>query len=304
MEAEALERTQEASRRAHCSPEIQLASITDYSYFYSKFPGHLRCLPLLQGALLSEEEQPQTLRERVKEITEIKMDLDAKLPCGLSFREIHQMKKAGIDKPEFVSWAEWQGPRRLSHRHQLVAHLAALGYSQRDIARNTGFSESRISLLMQGEMMQSQIKLVREVEMNGLGVIQKLDQLSSQAIRVYEQILMDPGQRAALRAKVATDVLDRKLGKPNQRIDVGGSLIKDFITLLKQQDEDRKTMPGQSYQVENSSIDEASLVPEIPAEAFLASPISAPPVSLPQPAAPSPSKDDWFAEKLKGGNDA
>lgn len=254
---------------------------------------------------MSEEKQPETLRERVKEIVEIKMDVDAKLPCGFSYREIHTMKKAGMEKPDAISWAEWQGPRKLSHRHQLIAHLAALGYSQRDIARNTGFSDHRVSMLLKTDLMQAQVKLVREVEMNGLGVTQKLDQLSSQAIRVYEQILMDPHQRAALRAKVATDVLDRKLGKPNQRIEVGGSLIKDFIQLLKQQDEDRKTMPGESVRIEDATISEASLVPEIPAEAFLASPITAPSVSPPsQPAAPSPSKDDWFEKNLKESSNA
>jgi hypothetical protein len=163
-------------------------------------------------------------------------DLDLKLSCGLSRREILQMRRAGMAKPDFVTWADWNGPKKLSHRHMLVAHLAALGYGHKDIARATNISPQQVSNLVNSEILKDTIRQVREVEMQGLGVDQKISQLSSQAIRIYEHALYDPGVRIRDKLRVADAVLDRKLGKPQQRVEIQGSLIGEFYAMLKKLD--------------------------------------------------------------------
>jgi hypothetical protein len=193
-------------------------------------------------------------------------DMDAKLACGLSRREIMQMRRAGMGKPDFVPWADWNGPKKLTHRHMLVAHLAALGYSCKDIARATNISAQRISLLVNSEMLKDTIKQVREIELQGLGIDQKISQLSSQAIRIYEHALFDPGVRIRDKLRVADAVLDRKLGKPQQRVEIQGSLIGEFYSMLKKLDS-KQVIEGEKISNleelnEEAFLPEDALVPE------------------------------------------
>jgi hypothetical protein len=186
----------------------------------------------------SAGESQRSVREAMKDFRPMRMEeasIDDKLSCGFSIREIHQMKKAGMEKPDVITWADWQGPLKMNHRHMLVAHLSALGYQVKDVAKVTHFSESRIKTMLQSNHFQNQIKLIREVELQGVGARQKMKQLSSQAARVYEDILYDPKQKMSIRQKTAQDVLDRDMGKPLQKIENTGSIIKDFYHLLKAQ---------------------------------------------------------------------
>jgi hypothetical protein len=169
------------------------------------------------------------------------MDLDEKLSCGLTRRQIIQMRRAGMEKPDFVSWAEWQGPKQLSHRHMLVAHLAALGYGTKDIARATNFTPVRVGQLLSTDIIKDAVRQIREIELQGLGIDQKINQLSSQAMRIYETALFDPGVKMRDKLRVADQVLDRKLGKPQQRVEIKTSLIGDFYQLLKQMDQKKVT---------------------------------------------------------------
>ena len=186
----------------------------------------------MHETFMSEEEIEQKPQRLPQEL-----ELDTKLPCGLSRREIFQMKRAGMEKPDFVTWADWNGPRKLSHRHMLVAHLAALGYSNKDIARATLISQQRVGALVNSNALRDVIQQIREIELQGVGIDQKLGQLSSQAIRVYEQTLFDPTVKLQQRLEVAHHVLDRKLGKPQQRVEVRGSLIGELYEMLKQRDQ-------------------------------------------------------------------
>lgn len=142
------------------------------------------------------------------------------------------MRQAGMTKPDFIPWGDWLGPKKLSHRHMLIAHLAAVGYRAREIAQATNITEGRLSILLNSEAMKVQIQLIREVEMQGTGVPQALAQLSSQAVRVYQDLIFNPGTREALRFKVAQDILDRKEGKPTQKVEHSGSLFKDLLQAI------------------------------------------------------------------------
>lgn len=179
----------------------------------------------------------RSVREALKEYKppEAIASIDEVLPCGFSIKQIHQMKQAGMEKPNVIPWADWQGPLKMNHRHMLVCHLAALGYQPKDIAKVTHFSESRIRNMLLSQQFQSQIKLIREVEMHGVGARQKMKQLTNQAARVYEEILHDPKTKMSIRQKTAQDVLDRDMGKPLQKIENTGSILKDFYHLLKMQ---------------------------------------------------------------------
>jgi len=179
----------------------------------------------------------KSLRQRLASpIVDVEIDLDEKLTCGFSRKEIVQMKSAGMQKPDMIPWDDWFGPKKMSHRHMLLCHLSALGYPAKDIATATGMDEGTVYRLLRVPAFKVQIKIVREVEMQGMGVPQKIDQLSSQAMRVYEEILFSPATKMSLKQKTAQDVLDRKVGKPNQKIEHTGSLLKELYATLKEQD--------------------------------------------------------------------
>ncbi len=163
--------------------------------------------------------------------------LDDKLACGLSIREIKQMRHAGMDKPDIVTWNEWNSLEKFNHRHMLVCHLAALGYKDKDIAKATHFDLATIQRYLPMPTFQQQIKVIREVEMQGLGAQAHIKKLAAPAARLYEEILYDPAVKMSIRQKTAQDVLDRDMGKPLQKIENTGSLIKDLYGMLKLQNE-------------------------------------------------------------------
>lgn len=221
------------------------------------------------------------------------LELDDKLSCGLSKREIIQMKHAGMGKPDFVTWSDWNGPTQLSHRHMLIAHLLALGYSHKDIARATNIGQGRLSTISGSEIMKNAVKQIREIELQGMGVEQKLGQLTSQAMRIYEAALFNPEISIKYKLQAADSVLDRKLGRPQQRVEVGGSLLGEFFNLLKKVDSDGK-LP-----VIESELSEDALLPspedmdfpevvEVKAEALKV-----------EPEPKGPDISGWIKENLK-----
>lgn len=159
--------------------------------------------------------------------------IDTPLPSGLSRREIEQLKAAGLEKPEFISWPEWLGPKKLSHRQQFICHLAALGYKPREIAKLTGMTESRLSIVLNSPLACEEIQLIRDKTFRSSTYEQNLNRMSTQALRVQEEILFSPDERSALKLRAADSVLDRKFGKAKQSIEVHGSLLRDFYELLQ-----------------------------------------------------------------------
>lgn len=193
--------------------------------------------------------------ERTGQEIKDQTELDTPLLCGLTRREIEQMKTAGMAKPGFIKWPEWNGPLKLSHRHMYIADLAARGARACDIASHTNMSESRISLILNSPLMQAQIKLVRETQLKALTINEGIDQLSPLAMQTYAEILNDPRIKPSLKKAVAQDVLDRKIGKPQQRLEIGNNLVSDMFKLLQKQEEARmeaaevKTVPGEAREL-------------------------------------------------------
>lgn len=211
-------------------------------------------------------------------------DLDAPIkPHGMSRREIARMRTAGIQKPHFITWGDWFGPQRLNHRSLLVCYLAAQGHKAKEIARMAGMSANRISVLINSEICQIQVQLIREVEFGGLGTEQQVDQLAPQAARIAQDIMTSETTSPKEKWQVARDILDRKLGKAKQRIEHSGSLVADL------------------YQVMSEHIQQA--VPptiEVTSVEAQSEPASLPAVIEPEPARkPACEPSDEILEKLK-----
>lgn len=198
---------------------------------------------------------PEAQAERRVEILEI--DLDKPLRCGLSRREIAQMRAAGMKKPSFVPWPEWLGPQRLTHRQIFLCYLAASGRSNNEIADLARMSPARVSLLLSSEACREQVQLIREVEFSGLGVPSHLDRLSPIAARAVEKLLVSEDTSDNLRFRVADKILDRKVGKPLHRVEVGGTLVSDLYRMMndRMSDQQRGLPPGSTGRTSDPSSD-------------------------------------------------
>jgi hypothetical protein len=185
----------------------------------------------------AEETSPEakTLTQRLSEIPNYgKVDLDTPLPCGLTRREIEEMKAKGIKKPESIPWTQWNGVKNLTHRHMLIAHLTAIGCDPAEIAEKAGITKARVNELLLQDPIKEQITIIRDVQFQNLDVKQRMKFLARKAIRTYEDILDKPEVKWSEKRRVAQDLLDRDQGKPMQHINVSGSLISEFYEMAKQ----------------------------------------------------------------------
>lgn len=140
-------------------------------------------------------------------------------------------KKYLPEKPDDVSWGDWVGPKKLSHRHHFIVHLAALGMSQGEICRRTGIVSSRMSILMNNSKFIEEITKVRK-EIFSDNLDQNLKLMLPKATEVIRNVLENDQARDALRVETAFRLMDRTHGKAMQKIEVGGSMIKSLFEQL------------------------------------------------------------------------
>lgn len=125
-------------------------------------------------------------------------------------------------------------PRRISHRLRVIAHMAALGLSNREIASRTGYTEARLSVVLRTK------EVIAEVEKTRREIFSRSDAqaLVTMLPRAYETIwetLEDRGEKQSVRVDTAFRVIERLHGKPKQAVEVGGTLLKDVFAMLDRQ---------------------------------------------------------------------
>lgn len=214
------------------------------------------------SAIISNE-TPQSLEESIRvarAIRESESDADKPYPCGLSRRQIVQMKHTGMPKPDFVSWPEWNGPKKINHRLRLVAELAARGYDQKEIRAVTEFSQSYLSMALNSPTVQTEIKLIREIEFQGLGVSDNIDRLASAAIKTIDNILNDSSAKQTTKLRAAQDILDRKLGRAKQQIEVKGNIVGEFYKLLQQHSNQMVPIESKGKTIDSKTSDDSTIV--------------------------------------------
>lgn len=134
-------------------------------------------------------------------------------------------------KPTDVTWGDHVGPEKLSHRHKYVAHLAAMGFKQVEIARRTGFSQSWLSTILSGGLLNAEIERARK-EMFALDPDLALKSALPDATQLITEVIRNDQEKTSLRVDTAFRLLERTHGKAKQAIELGGSLIKDLFQQL------------------------------------------------------------------------
>lgn len=152
-------------------------------------------------------------------------------PKKLSFEVIRELKKAGFDKPADVSWPDWMGPKKLSDRHKLIAIYRAKGVNARTIANELGFTESRLSLILNTQRMQEQVEAYRQ-QYYGQSIQKRFHELTDKAVDVLEETINNPQERTSVKLKAVNEVLNRSLGKPKEQIEIKTSTVRDLFEEL------------------------------------------------------------------------
>ena len=130
-----------------------------------------------------------------------------------------------------VNWPERLGPKKVSYKHDFIIRLAALGFKQCEIAERTGYSQTRLSLILNNSRIKKKILQVRE-QVFSKDPDTALRTMIPDALNVIREVIQNPQERAQTRIDASYRLLDRTHGKAKQSIDVGGSLIRDLFDQL------------------------------------------------------------------------
>lgn len=126
--------------------------------------------------------------------------------------------------------ANWN-PKKLSTRHKYMAHLAALGLKRSEIAARCGVTPQVVTYLFGSTLFLEYVDKLRK-ELFSSSPEQALRLMIPKALNAIDDVLSDPDGKDALKVDTAFRLFDRTHGKPNQKIEHGGSVIKDLFEQL------------------------------------------------------------------------
>jgi len=128
--------------------------------------------------------------------------------------------------------------KSLSARHREFCRLIVRGATGREIMEKLGYSESRVSVLKNDPLIQSEIERLEdrlfEEDLNS-----RLKNLGPIAIGVLEDVLTsnDPSIKPHVKREAATWVVEKLTGKPRGEINVESNSLTGFMDLIKQMQE-------------------------------------------------------------------
>lgn len=128
---------------------------------------------------------------------------------------------------EAVTWGDrLLGPGALSPRHLKLAEYAAQGKRQKEIAELTGYTQSRVSILLSNTRIRAEVLRIQErIYEDTIGG--RLKKMSDPALAIVEKILTDRTNRVKIseQADMAKWVLEKLDGKATQKFDVGENML-------------------------------------------------------------------------------
>jgi len=158
--------------------------------------------------------------------------------------QLQEMRALGMPKPDDVEWGRWIGPKNHSHRHGMLIYLAASGLTGNEIAKELRLTPSRVSVILSQPKIKNKIKEVQQ-EFWGDRAEERFKQLIPKAINVLEATVDNQQEKTPNRLTAAKEILDRSLGKAQQKVSVEGNLLGDLIDRF-----DRgKTVVGETIDV-------------------------------------------------------
>jgi hypothetical protein len=158
-------------------------------------------------------------------------------------------------------------PMKLSHRLKYVAHLKAMGMTNKEIAEKAGYTQSRISIVLNSPHVSAEVERMRRHLLDRDPDV-ALRAMIPKALRAIDDVLSTTP--VSMKEKVwkkdaALQLFDRTHGKPTQKIEASGNLLSDLFALLDQRDAPQapRDVPAESRNLDSGEESvEAELSPQ------------------------------------------
>jgi hypothetical protein len=121
----------------------------------------------------------------------------------------------------------------LSPRHRRLAQLAAQGLSNKELAQQLDYAESRISVLLRHPLVVEEIRRLQD-QIFSETIEKRLKGMSDLALTALETALRDRSGKTKISEKLETAkfIIEKVDGKAMQKVDVGSSAIGSFLDRL------------------------------------------------------------------------
>lgn len=147
---------------------------------------------------------------------------------------VKELKKAGIERPPEISSGTWHGPKKLRSRLDLVAFYSAHGLTNRQIAKEMGYTEGRISTILGTDVVKLRVKQIKK-EFFSKETSARLDRALPQAMNVLEDALHNrtPGLKAEKVLDASLWLIKQRTGEGEEKAGTVGSLIRTLEEIRK-----------------------------------------------------------------------
>jgi hypothetical protein len=153
-------------------------------------------------------------------------------------------------KPDEVStrsWSQLQKPR--IGIHSMMAYLFAAGHTDSEVMEATGYSLTRIHTIRHSEVMVKEIKAIQEKYL-GDDIQKRIRQIIiPKAVKISEEIMEDESVKPAIRLQAASMFMDRGLGRPQQTVEFGGSMLRAIYEKLDKMEATKIVDVGKTEEV-------------------------------------------------------
>jgi DNA-binding CsgD family transcriptional regulator len=141
-------------------------------------------------------------------------------------------------KPDDMTWGDkfLRPDKPLNQRQRELCRLAAHGKTNVEIAKLLSYTQARVCVLLTNTKIKNEISRYRDL-LFGVDVKTRLTAISSDALTVMGQILVDDTINVADKENAARYVIDKVDGKAAQQLDVSHTAhIGVFLDKLDQMD--------------------------------------------------------------------
>lgn len=133
------------------------------------------------------------------------------------------------------AYSRKQWPKKVSHRMKYIVQLAAMGCTGPEIQERTGYSLPRIHFLLNAPIVSNLIELERKHLFNTDPVMSLKRSIPTAVNRIVEALEHEAGDFKEKRdqSAIAFQLIERTHGKPQQSIEMKGSLLADIYDMLE-----------------------------------------------------------------------
>tara|TARA_R100000808_G_C2135763_1_gene144122 strand:+ start:350 stop:829 length:480 start_codon:yes stop_codon:yes gene_type:complete len=123
-------------------------------------------------------------------------------------------------------------------RHHEINRRLLLGQKSKEIAKELGITEATVSYTKNSKLAQKELNIMKVArDADTIDVARQIREIAPQALEVLENIMNDEETAETLKAKVATDLLDRAGYSPPKKV-IGAiahqHFSKEDISKIKQ----------------------------------------------------------------------